>query len=176
GELKDRVLKPTFAKAKEIATSGSVGLANRADAFYSVVWIAQGHVLEYGDDLKGFEQIWSELGPEKCAKARELLVSQVEYLLDHGPGSKELLKEFDLGAVADSIAKGAAETGSASALRAYLDFTDRCTEPASSTEFRTCNKKLTDVLNFKEGDLARLKTNLGKLRDDLANIEDRETG
>jgi type VI protein secretion system component VasK len=175
-ELEKRVLRPTFARAKEIAASPSKGLADRADAFYSVVWIAQGHVIEYADDLKGFEQIWSDLGTEKAAKARALLVTQVEYLLSHGPRNKELLHEFDLPTVADAIAKGAAETGSASAMRAYLDFTDMCAEPASSTEIRTCDKKLSSVLTFKEGDLVRLGKNLDRLKDDLANIEDREPG
>jgi hypothetical protein len=175
-ELETRVLEPTFARAREIAMSPSKGLAERADAFYSVVWIAQGNVLEYADDLKGFEQIWSDLGSEKTAKARELLVTQVEYLLGHGPRNKELLHEFDLPSVADAIAKGAAETGSASALRAYLDFVDRCAEPATSTEIRACDKQLSGVLTFKEGDLVRLRKNLDHLKDDLTRIEDRETG
>jgi IcmF-related N-terminal domain len=175
-QLEARVLRPTFRNAHQIAMNENRNLADRADAFYSVVWLDQGHAVEYGDDLKGFEQIWSDLGPDKAADARARLVREFEYLLNHGSRKTDLLRDFDLGGVAAALAKGAAENGSATALRAFLDFQDDCHEPASPNEIRNCDKHLSDVLKFNEGDLERLRRNLGRLKDDLSNIEDRETG
>ena len=175
-ELAGRVLKPTFDRAQAIAMDPGRNFATRADAFYSVVWLRQGNVVEYGDDLKGFEGIWSDLSPEQAAEARQLLVEQFEYLLRKGPTRENLLAGFDLEQVADALRKGTDDMSSASALKRYVDFQDACATPSTANEIRRCDKLLRDILNFGEDDLVRLRANLQRLKKDLGEIRDAESG
>jgi type VI protein secretion system component VasK len=174
-ELEARVLKPTFRRAQEIALApGDFGA--RADAFYSVVWLRQGNAVEYGDDLKGFEQIWNRLDPDAVVDARKLLVEQFEHLLRADPSRTNLLDGFDLALVAEGLRKGTADMGSASAIKRYVSFQDTCAAPGTPNEIRSCDKLLRASLNFGDSDVARLSKNLGRLKNDLRNIRDSESG
>jgi hypothetical protein len=175
-ELVNRVLRPTFDRAQAIAMDPGRNFATRADAFYSVVWLRQGNVVEYGDDLKGFEGIWSDLSPEQAAEARQLLVEQFEYLLRKGPTRENLLAGFELEGIAEALRKGTDDMSSASALKRYVDFQDTCEAPGTPNEIRRCDKLLRDLLNFGEDDLVRLRANLQRLKKDLGEIRDEESG
>jgi hypothetical protein len=175
-ELQARVLRPTFQRAQEIAVDPAKDFATRADAFYSVVWLRQGNLVEYGDDLKGFEGIWSGLGPEQAAEARQLLVQQFEHLIRNGPTQKNLFEGFDLAAVAEALRKGTADMGSTSAIKRYIGFQDACASPGTPNEIRRCDKLVRDILNFGQRDLARLSSNLQRLKTDLRELHDVEAG
>jgi type VI protein secretion system component VasK len=175
-ELQTRVLRPTFQRAQAIALDPAKDFATRADAFYSVVWLRQGNVVEYGDDLKGFEGIWSGLGPQQASDARQLLVEQFEELVRSGPSQKNLLEGFDLAAVAEALRKGTADMGSTSAIKRYIGFQDACAAPGTPNEIRRCDKLVRDILNFGERDLARLSSNLQRLKTDLRELHGVETG
>ena len=175
-ELQTRVLRPTFQRAQAIALDPGHDFATRADAFYSVVWLRQGNLVEYGDDLKGFEGIWSGLGPQQAAEARQLLVQQFEHLIRNGPTQKNLLEGFDLPTVAEALRKGTADMGSTSAIKRYIGFQDVCAAPGTPNEIRRCDKLVRDILNFGERDLARLNSNLQRLKTDLRELHGVESG
>jgi len=175
-ELTARVLQPTFKRAQEISLDPHRDFATRADAFYSVVWLRQGNAVEYGDDLKGFEGIWSGLDPEGAAEARQLLVAQFEHLLQNGSARTGLLAGFDLAGIAEAMRKGTAEMGSTTAVKRYIDFQDACGAPGTPSEIRHCDRLLRDALSFGDSDLARLNKNLQRLKKDLGNIRGEEAG
>ena len=175
-ELNARVLDPTFRRAQEIALDPKPDFVIHADAFYSVVWLRQGNAVEYGDDLKGFESIWSGLSPEQAAEARQLLVEQFEHLVRNVPEQKNLLAGFDLARVAESLQKETSALGSASAIRRYVGFQDTCGSPSTPNEIRRCNQMLRGILNFGDKDYRRLSDNLNRLRNDLREIQGDESG
>ena len=147
-ELQARVLRPTFQRAQEIAVDPAKDFATRADAFYSVVWLRQGNLVEYGDDLKGFEGIWSGLGPEQAAEARQLLVQQFEHLIRNGPTQKNLSRRLRPRGGRRGLRKGTADMGSTSAIKRYIGFQDACASPGTPNEIRRCDKLVRDILNF----------------------------
>ena len=175
-ELDARILAPTFRRAQEIALDPAKDFATQADAFYSVVWLRQGNAVEYGDDLKGFEGIWSTLSVEDAAEARQLLVEQFEHLIRHVDNDKDLLQGFDLAAVAESLRTGTSAAGSASALKRYSVFQDDCAAPSTPNEIRRCHELLRGILTFGEKDSRRLRTNLQRLKTDLREIQNKESG
>ena len=175
-ELETRVLRPTFNRAQEIALDPRRDFATRADAFYSVVWLRQGNAVEYGDDLKGFEGIWSGLDPRDAATARQLLVTQFEHLLLNGPTKTNLLAGFDIQAVAEALRKGTDDLGSGSGLNRYVGFQDACADPSTPNEIRHCDSVLRAVLNYGANDFRRLNANLQRLKTDLRKIQTDEIG
>jgi hypothetical protein len=176
GKLNKLVLVPTFQRARDVVMNAEANLSDRADALYSIVWLRQGHVVEYRNDLKGFERIWSNIGPAETQEARGLLVRQFEYLINNGPRQTNLLRDFDLEGAAKAIADAAKQAGSASALATYLDFQGECSEASTPNEYRSCNRQLTAALKFGESEVNRLNSNLGLLRSDLAELKESEAG
>jgi hypothetical protein len=105
-----------------------------------------------------------------------LLVAQFEHLLRNDPTRKNLLAGFDLALVAEGLRKGTADMGSASAIKRYVSFQESCAAPGTPNEIRSCDKQLRESLNFGDSDLGRLSKNLVRLKSDLRNIKEEESG
>ncbi len=166
------VLRPTLERARTIVMDPNQSCTTRAEVLYSVVWLRQGRRAESGDDLEGFDKIWSLRG-DRSAEARDLLVEQTSYLTDNFPG-EALLSGVSLRAMAESVRDACKAQGAGSVIESYREFQDECGGASVPARKSACYSRLQALVNFHKEDHERLLRHIRSLSEDLESIQEEE--
>ncbi len=172
-QLNGVILKPTLQEAERYAIDPANTCTDRADVFYSVVWLRKGHKGEWSDDLRGLGTLWG-LEDDEAEEARQELLQQFTYLTLHASSPRTLLPGISLAKVAGSLAESCRSKGAGSSLESYRRFQAQCRAPANPSEITQCKTLLVKALRYQSEDFARLRSHLEGLREDLLELRGEE--
>lgn len=149
------VLEPTLRDAEAYLGQEHAGCVARVDVFYAVVWLSRAPRYQGDKDLRGLEQLWSELDQEGRREAGDRLRELVRYMNQSG-STAALLPGLPLAKMAADVRNACGQGGAGTALDLYWTFQQKCAEPRSVPEIEECNEILRRVASFRTEDRARL--------------------